>query len=254
MAKEHKVRFDFWLRVNRPEEGDIADQIAELKKTRKYHSVIRDGITILSALLKGDMEPLLKQFPWIYDAIIVDYLHHNAPESTTGGNSGDSGNGGYDAHMKRLEAKIDMLQDTVVQNGSPNGMVMDAHEAQRKLTSGKPAPADFDASLLEVKAAQSDARNRSDWNFMIASALNVYGNFDSLPPDILAYGVETKRIPADKLPEKVPVHVPEPIKPQNEIKTLAGEKAERTPGGLLKMKGADVVFAEPDFSDLEATF
>lgn len=70
--------------------------------------------------------------------------------------------------------------------------------------------ANLDDVELEIKQAGTDKDNMSNYNFMIASAINVYGNFDSLPPEIIEYGVRTGRIPPDAVKQKVmeTVHVP----------------------------------------------
>ena len=50
---------------------------------------------------------------------------------------------------------------------------------------------------LEVRQSSGDSENKSTWNFVIASSLQVYGDVDSLPQEIIEYGVRTGRIPPD---------------------------------------------------------
>ncbi|HKI69834.1 MAG TPA: hypothetical protein VKA67_09610, partial [Verrucomicrobiae bacterium] len=83
--------------------------------------------------------------------------------------------------------------------------------------------------------------NNSGWNFMIASALQVYGNCDSLPPQIVDYGLRTGRTPADAIRHKTA--------PKNEAKSTKSTPVEK--GNPGKIAGADASLAAPDFDDLE---
>lgn len=86
---------------------------------------------------------------------------------------------------------------------------------------------------LEIKRTGNTENNNSSWNFMIASAAQVYGNYDALPPEIIEYGVRTGKIPAEKAPKKM-LHKQD--KPKNEIGVIAG---------------SNVAFEAPALDDLE---
>jgi hypothetical protein len=57
-----------------------------------------------------------------------------------------------------------------------------------------PPPDDLDTAEIEIKQASADVDNNSTWNFMISSAIQVYGNYNSLPPEVVDYGLRTGRI------------------------------------------------------------
>lgn len=92
------------------------------------------------------------------------------------------------------------------------------------------APKALDDIDFDIKQATANADNNSTWNFMIASALQVVGHCRDLPPDVVEYGLRTKRIPPDKAPR------PQPRKANGDIKAMDGAERE---------------FAAPAFDDDE---
>ncbi len=84
-----------------------------------------------------------------------------------------------------------------------------------------------DEIVLEVKQATATEDNKSNWNFMIASAKQVYGTYDLLPDKVIEYGIRTGRIPQD------------------------AQKPKPKPQGIKKIAGADQALTTPTFDDLE---
>ena len=69
MAKERfRLQFKFWLDVNKPDEYALAEIIADLKESKTFSKVIRDGIRLIWSLGQGNLDVLLALFPWIEDA------------------------------------------------------------------------------------------------------------------------------------------------------------------------------------------
>lgn len=65
--KRFRIRFVFWLDLQKPDENQIAEQIDTLKQERAFAKVVRDGIRLVSDLRKGKVDVLLELFPWIED-------------------------------------------------------------------------------------------------------------------------------------------------------------------------------------------
>ena len=68
-AKRRRIRFHFWLDINKEHESEVADTIAELKRERAFTSALRDGILIIADLRRGKVDKLLEIYPWLKDAI-----------------------------------------------------------------------------------------------------------------------------------------------------------------------------------------
>lgn len=81
--------------------------------------------------------------------------------------------------------------------------------------------------VLDVKKAATSEDNKSNWNFMIASSLQIYGNFDCLPPDVFEYGIRTGRIPKE------------------------ADKKKPSEPGIKKIANAAQPLATPTFDDLD---
>ena len=59
----HRIRFNFWLNLDKPDESEIADKIELLKNERSFTSTIRDGIRLIVDLRKGNTDVLFELFP-----------------------------------------------------------------------------------------------------------------------------------------------------------------------------------------------
>jgi len=58
-TSSHRLRFNFWLNRDKPEEELIADKIEQLKRERSFTSVIRDGIRLICDLRQANLDMLL---------------------------------------------------------------------------------------------------------------------------------------------------------------------------------------------------
>lgn len=85
-----------------------------------------------------------------------------------------------------------------------------------------------DLGQLEIKRVTKSADNNATYNFLISSSLNVYGDIHGLPPEVVEYGIRTKRIP------------------ENMVK-----KSQAKKGAPKAMAVPDVAMEIPDFDDIE---
>ncbi len=76
--KRFRLRYVFWLDLNKPDEEIIADQIETLKSTRSFASTIRQGIRLITDLRAGRLDVLFELFPWVHTAL----MERNQPEET----------------------------------------------------------------------------------------------------------------------------------------------------------------------------
>lgn len=82
-AKRFRLRFTFWLDVNKEEESEIADTIEELKQERSFAQTIREGIKLITSLREGSLDVLFELFPWVRAEFLeyVKELGFTAPPS-----------------------------------------------------------------------------------------------------------------------------------------------------------------------------
>jgi hypothetical protein len=72
MGKSFRMRFTFWLDLNKSDESELADIVDTLKSQRGYASAIRDGLRLVWELRQGKTEHLLKLFPFVREALQAD--------------------------------------------------------------------------------------------------------------------------------------------------------------------------------------
>jgi hypothetical protein len=203
--------FPFRLDVSKQDELEIAEKIETLKQERSFSKTVRDGIRLICDLRKGRTDVLRELFPWVLEQQPEPQpqrLEEVIPISSA---------------EQALSKQIERLETLILQQGAipiPAG---------QKPSEAPPIEDDFE---IEIKTASRDEDNNSTWNFMLASAINVYGNYDGLPDKIIEYGLRTGRISPDKVKKK-------PI-PQ-------------ATGSPRKLANSDLSFAIPDFDDMDLT-
>lgn len=67
MRKSFRMRFTFWLDLNKQDEHELADIVDTLKSQRGYASAIRDGLRMVWELRQGRVDTLVKLFPWVVE-------------------------------------------------------------------------------------------------------------------------------------------------------------------------------------------
>ncbi|HLA45639.1 MAG TPA: hypothetical protein VJZ27_19475 [Aggregatilineales bacterium] len=180
----HRFRlgFKFWLNIENPQEQEIAEHIEDLKQSRTFAKTIRDGIRLIYDLRRGKTEVLQELFPWVLEQNI-------SPSEMPDDSPKPDANAKLEAHIERLEQLLLQQGAMPVENSKPS-------QAPVPVKRESSAPDDFE---ITVTPAKNDENNRSDWNFAIASAATIYGNYDALPRKIIEYGVRTGKIPAEMI-------------------------------------------------------
>jgi len=173
--KSYRLRFTFWLDVMKNTEAELAEQIENLKAKRSFASYIRDGLRLIIDLKQGKTDVLNELFPWVFEsqnkALTV------VEEQPTKDNTKPDA---ISEQLKRLEELI------TKQGATPLSL------PARKASPNDGLDDDFE---LEIKSATRSEDSNATWNFLISSALNVYGTISGLPPEVIEYGIRTKRIP-----------------------------------------------------------
>ncbi len=77
-SKRFRLRFTFWLDVNKKDEAEIADEVEELKRDRLFAQTIRDGIRLICDLRDGKLNVLFELFPWV-KAEFMEYIREVQP-------------------------------------------------------------------------------------------------------------------------------------------------------------------------------
>lgn len=174
--RRYRKLFQFQLDLNDPEEKAIAQEIHDLKRERSYSKTIRDGIRLVADLRKGKTDVLRELFPWVME---------QKEEISTPTVVDPS-----DKISSILKAEIERLTAILTQHGMNSIEPSTAAPPVRSTMKPATNPAD----MLEIKQAQRSGDDKPTWNFMISSALSVYGHCNFLPADIKEYGVRTGRI------------------------------------------------------------
>lgn len=79
-SKRFRLRFTFWLDVNKDDEAEIADKVEDLKRGRLFAQTIRDGIRLICNLRDGKLDVLFELFPWV-KAEFIEYIREVQPVS-----------------------------------------------------------------------------------------------------------------------------------------------------------------------------
>jgi hypothetical protein len=69
MTKRFRLRFTFWLDMQKADEAALAETVEILKQNRSFVATIRDGIRLICDLKAGQTEVLFELFPWVREAI-----------------------------------------------------------------------------------------------------------------------------------------------------------------------------------------
>ena len=79
MADTFRLRFMFWLDLNKPDENDLAETIGQLKQERSFSRAIRQGLRLWTSLRQRDVSVLLELFPDIREIIDDHSERQNNP-------------------------------------------------------------------------------------------------------------------------------------------------------------------------------
>ena len=223
--KRYRKTINFQLDLNKPDEQAIAQHIQELKRERGYSKAIRDGIRLIVDLRNGRLDVLYELFPWVLQqtASQTESLPVEALEKVASNTE------------NALRRHIEQLENLILQQGA-----IPVNPGQKPSEVRLPVSRNDDFEI-EITRTGNTENNNSGWNFMIASAMQIYGNCDSLPPQIIDYGLRTGRIPADSVRRKTTA--------KRDAKSTGSASFEK--GNPGKIAGADAALVAPDFDDLE---
>lgn len=65
----YRVMHKFWLDVTKDSEDWLDEQIVELKRTRKFTTILRDALRLILDLRAGRAGVLLELFPWVAEEL-----------------------------------------------------------------------------------------------------------------------------------------------------------------------------------------
>src|SRR5690554_6622378 len=68
-GKRFRLKFMFWLDMNKSDEAELAEEIEILKERRLFSETLRDGIRLICDLRAGRTDRLFSMFPWIVGEI-----------------------------------------------------------------------------------------------------------------------------------------------------------------------------------------
>ena len=99
IASRFRLKFTFWLNINKSDEQALATHIETLKSERSFAKTIRDGIRLIIDLRQGNTDVLVELFPWLQDRLNSEVKAQSLPLQEHLGVA-------FEPHMKRLEALL----------------------------------------------------------------------------------------------------------------------------------------------------
>jgi hypothetical protein len=168
MRNRFRLRFHFWLDVNKPEEAALAETIGELKECRSFAQTIRHGIRLVVSLARGDTSVLEALFPQVVEDIYLAGVEAAKEEFRSE----------VTDRLNELAASVRQLESggmkalPAVTGPQESGVVPTLVSGNLKALSGSsappPGPEDLDdlADLLEVKDVSSESGSKAAENFV----------------------------------------------------------------------------------------
>ena len=256
-VKPVRMQHRFWLDVSRDEENELDAYALKLKEQRSFVTTIRDGLRLIRDLREQRLDVLFSLFPFVHSWLEERAQTIAQAMKDTPGSDENSGGGGLDT----INEKISRLEQLLIaQNTNQGGGLLlaakEASAAPKLLPPGTFRYADDDEIDLEIKRATIGADYNPSFNFMISVAAAT-GDYQNLPPDILAYGMRKGLIPADSVTAASPRTIAEK-QPKTRAKgkgkpttnnPLAALPALATGGNAKALAGADQLLAAPSFDD-----
>ena len=86
------------------EEDELIEQAAILVQQRKFTEVMRIGLKVIPALMRGDLEPLFQAFPWVR-ADFMAYMQELQPQPALVKSSGASPE--VEKYLREILDKLD---------------------------------------------------------------------------------------------------------------------------------------------------
>lgn len=152
MANRFRIRFTFWLDMQKRDEAELAQAIESLKQNRSFAATIRDGIRLMCDLRAGQTEVLFELFPWVKDV----------PQSA----SAMPVDRGLQEQIARLEALL------LAQGNVPIQRLSSPHVSERTAYPSE-------KSLVEITNADGKGQNKTlTQNFMNSMKGLASGFFD----------------------------------------------------------------------------
>ena len=155
-----RLQYKFWLDLNKAEESELADIIADLKQERTFSRVVRDGIRLMVSLMQGRLDLLLALFPGVEDAFYARFQEQQPDKDST-----------LQAQLERLEALLLAQGNTPITGLSAARNTPNIGPKSLAVPSVPGPSIDPEDSLhLVVRKAQSDdqsARNFLDSAFAL---------------------------------------------------------------------------------------
>lgn len=169
----YRCQFRFWLDANKPDQVQLGEALADLKRQRRYLPTLRNAIRLFLDLRAGRTDVLFELFPWIVERL----------KTTPAPDSGD------------LEARLEVVVKASVQAAMMNMPSLPATDIvaaplkqSGNFGQGKavvaPAFDDDDGDTLVIK----ESKKTSNYENMMASLFKADDLADRLYAERLAAG------------------------------------------------------------------
>ena len=150
--KRFRLQYKFWLDLNKQDEHELAEIIANLKQGRAFSQAVRDGIRLVADLWKGNLDVLLELFPGVEEAFYEQFQQQQPVQDVS------------------LQEQLARLESLLLQQG--NTPVATTNSGPKLLNVPKVAGPQFedDDALIVMKKAKGDGSSAANF---LNSALNL---------------------------------------------------------------------------------
>lgn len=136
-------------------EDDLIEAASELVNQRKFTEVMRIGLKIVPALMRGDIEPLFEAFPWV-KVELLEYMRELQPKPALPAPVSSSLSPQVEKYLQEILTKLD----------KPQPMIGNSSELRQL---GAPVFDDDNDNLLTVTKDKSSGKNATQ-NFLRSMA------------------------------------------------------------------------------------
>ena len=173
--KRYKKQFMFWLDVMNRSDQLVIEDIKELKQSRQFTQVIRDGLRLIPSLMRGETETLFKMFPNLYKTLYAQ-MEADVMEKMQREQEGE-----VISHLIELRGVIQSIKDKPMLSAPMQGTVT----MQRVTT------VTDETMKLEVKRVQGDGSSAQNF---LNSMMALQGTVSEQKPAKVEKPAEIKQI------------------------------------------------------------
>jgi len=175
-----RMRFNFWLDLEKKDENSLVETINILKEKRDFVRTIRNGIRLIYDLSQGRTDVLSELFPWVLESL----PRANPPILSSA--------------SEPLLQRFDRMEQLLLSHNTPLALPIGRKKDPEPLPE------------FELTKAKSD--ENPTYNILLSGVALGIARAEDFSPDILEYGIRKGKLPksAQKILEEKRAKQPPP--------------------------------------------